>query len=59
MPLRKTAPVSPRTTSVLMRMSLPERAEAQRAADRAGMPLSSYLRDRGLAAARRDLQRAA
>lgn len=59
MPLRKTPPVSARTTSVLMRMSHPERAEAQRAADRAGMPLSSYLRDRGLAAARRDLQRAA
>lgn len=43
----------------MLRVTPDERAAAQRAADRAGVPLSTYLREKALAAARRDLKRAA
>ena len=58
----RNAPL-PRSTArdlmVLIRMNAAERADAVRGAEKAGMPLSSYLRDRGLAAARRETKRAA
>ena len=48
-----------RDQMVLVRLNRDERDEATRGAAKAGIPLSTYLRDRGLAAARRETKRAA
>lgn len=61
MPTVKQADETPRAKShiVMVRISPAERAEAVVAAHRAGLPLSTYIRERAAAAARRENRRAA
>lgn len=50
---------TPKSHIVMLRMSAADRAEAVVAAHRAGLPLSTYIRERAAAAARRENRRAA